>query len=559
MFLSGAAALMACVPAHHVRAAGGMQGLKAHQAPRPPILSTLRDRGPLANAPAGIGKLYSGTPIDVLTYHYDVGRTGWNQSETDLTQASVASANFGLLTTLNVDGNVFAQPLLVSGFQMPNGTTHNVLVIATGHNSVYAYDAQNYGLLWHVNLGTSQSTNDVGCTDVKPEYGISGTPVILRSGANAATIYLVAATEPTPFAFHTQLHALDLATGNDVTPPVEISPSATLADGSTVSFDPQNQWNRAGLAAGNGSIYIGIGSHCDNASGGITGWLLRYSLSLSLTAAFHTVETRGGTELASIWMTGFAPALDPLGNLFVVTGNGDTHAALKDWGESALSLNPALSKVRGRFTPAAFNSLNSDDQDFGSGGIMLLPAVSGQTVPPMAVAMGKSGVLYLLGQTRLGGLKPKDSGALQAIPFTTRTNAGLWGGPAYADLAEGPTVYAQTDSDVLRAFSVATTGTPALTPTVTGTTPAGYGGSMPVVSSNGGVAGTAVVWLIRRTAPAELEAYNADTLGAPIFSANAGGPWSNTGQNNPFMTPMVANGRVYAPGYKTVKVFGLTP
>ena len=339
---------------------------------------------------------------------------------------------------------------------------------------------------------------------------------------------------------------------------MEISPSATLADGSTVGFDPQNQWNRVGLASGSNSIYIGIGSHCDNNSGNSTGWLLRYSPGLALQAAFHTIETSGGTELASIWMSGFAPALDPSGDLFVVTGNGNTRAAAKDWGESAISLTPTLNRVRGRFTPSAYGSLNTNDLDFGSGGVMLLPVVAGQTVPPLAVAMGKSAVLYLLDQAKLGGLKPNDGGALQATTITTRSFAGLWGGPAYYDGANGPTVYAQTDSDVLRAFAVATTGTAALTQTVTGTTQAGYGGSLPIVSSNGANPATGVVWLVRRTAPVELEAYNADLLGTPIFSANAGGPWSNTDNNNPFLTPMVANGRVYAPAYKTVKVFGLT-
>jgi outer membrane protein assembly factor BamB len=122
-----------------------------------------------------------------------------------------------------------------------------VLVIATGHDTVYAYDAQTYAILWKVSLGTPQSTADVGCTDVKPEYGISSTPVIIRNG-KAATLYVVAATENKRFQFVSQLHALNLATGADTLPPATIAPSATLSDGSTVSFDPQNQWSRAGLA-----------------------------------------------------------------------------------------------------------------------------------------------------------------------------------------------------------------------------------------------------------------------------------------------------------------------
>jgi hypothetical protein len=254
-------------------------------------------------------------------------------------------------------------------------------------------------------------------------------------------------------------------------------------------------------------------------------------------------------------MTGFAPAVDPSGNLFVVTGNGDFAASGKDWGESVLKLNPTLKSVKTRFTPASFASLNGADRDFGSGGVMLLPPVAGQTVPPLAVAMGKDAVLYLLNQDNLGGKQANDLGALQATRLGC-SGCGIWGGPAYYDGPSGPTVYAQIDSDVLRAFSVATSGTAALTASVTGTTSAGYGGSLPIISSNGQTAGTGVLWLIRRSAPFQLEAYDATALGAPIFAANIGS-WSNPGQGNPFLTPMEANGRVYAPGYKLVRVFGL--
>ena len=438
-----------------------------HRPSRPAPVSTLPDAAPMANAAAALGHAYSGTPVDVLTYHYNRGRTGWNQNETDLTPAAVSSAKFGLLATLKVDGNVFAQPLLVAGLPMPDGSTHDVLVIATGHDTVYAYDARSYQPLWTRSLGTSQSTNDVGCGDVQPEYGISSTPVILRNAPGTATLYVVAATEPHPFSFRSTLHALDVRTGHDVATPAELAPSATLAGGVVVSFDPQNQWNRAGLASDGASIYVGIGSHCDDNSGSITGWLLRYNAVLAPLGAFNTIQTlAAGGELASIWMTGFAPALDPLGNLFVVTGNGGV--AGRDWGQSALSLDPSVSHVRGRFTPSSYGTLNDNDQDFGSGGIMLLPPTPKQTVPPLAVALGKSAVLYLLDQNRLGGLRPHDTGALQAITLTQRGNAGLWGGPAYYAGASGPTVFLQTDSDVLRGFSVATTGTPALTQTLAG-------------------------------------------------------------------------------------------
>ncbi len=538
-------------------AAPDSKPLRQHRAPHAPLPSSLPAPQLTGDPATRLQRPYSGTPIDVTTYHYDVKRTGWNPGETDLTPASVASAKFGLLATLNVDGNVLAQPLLVSGFVMPDGSSHDVLIIVTGHNTVYAFDAKTYAVLWQINLGTPQSSNDVGCGDVLPEYGISSTPVIVRTASNAATVYLVAATEPTPFQFVSTLHALNLGTGNDAVTPTVIAPSATLSNGSAVAFDPQNQWSRSGLAYNNGSLYMGIGSHCDNNSGGITGWLLRYSPStLALQSSFHTIETQGGTELSSIWMTGFAPAFDTNGNVFVVTGNGDFVPGKKDWGESVLKLPPDLSRVTTSFTPAAYQSLNNGDVDFGSGGVMVVPFLKGQTAPPMAVAMGKSSVLYLLNRSNLGGLKNNDAGALQT---QNGGGGGLWGGPAFYNGPKGPTVYTQTNGDVLRAWSVATGSAPSLTNTVNGSSGAGYGGSLPIISSNKATANTGVVWLIdRANEPFSIEAYDAVKLGAPIFSAQIG-TWSNAGNGNPFLTPMQANGRVYAPGYLVVRVYGLTP
>jgi hypothetical protein len=502
---------------------------------------------------------YSGRPIDVTTFHYDQKRTGWNQNETDLTPATVKSSSFGLIATLTVDGNVFAQPLLVSGFVMPDSSIHDVLIIATGHNSVYAFDAQTYAILWQVNLGTSQATADVGCNDVHPEYGISSTPVIVRTAANAATIYVVAATEPSSMKFVATLHALNLATGADAIAPAVIAPTATLSNGKTVAFDNLNQWNRVGLAYNQGNIYVAVGSHCDHNVDGMTGWLLDYNANLTLQTAFHTIDTppgNGGLELASIWMSGFAPAIDDSGNVYVVTGNGAVGAAQNNWGQSVIKLPPALTSVTSYFTPAAWQNWNEGDQDLGSGGVMLLPSVAGQTAPPLAVAIGKVGILYLLNRNSLGGLQANDAGALQSQNIN---GGGVWGGEAFYDGPSGPTVLMETSNQPLRAWAVAADGTPSLTNHVSGTSVGGYGGSMPIVSSNGALANTGVVWMINRgSSPFHIEAYDAVKLGGPIFAAQIS-TWSNPGHSNIFLTPMVANGRVYAPGYLVVQVYGLTP
>lgn len=500
-----------------------------------------------ADAATALSQPYGGTPIDVVQYHYDTNRTGWNPTETDLTPASLKARKFAQIASLALDGNVFAQPLLVTGVTFPDASTHDVLLVVTGNNSVYAYDAHSYLRLWHVNLGKQQSTADVGCSDVIHGYGISATPVVVRNGS-AASLYLTAATEPRRYEFHTQLHVLDVSTGADVRSPVEIAPSATLSDGSTLRFNAQNQWNRASIAYANGAIYLGIGSHCDNNPYAISGWVLKYGTDLSAQGAFHTVQTPHGYQLASIWMSGFAPAVDAAGNIWVVTGNGDFNPLGSDWGESVLKLSPQLA-VLGSFSPSNVQGLNDGDTDFGSGGIMLLPHVPGQAGPDVGVAIGKSGVFYMINQAMPGGVG--DSNAVQALPV----GGGVWGGPAYYNGASGPTVFEQGDGGVLTAFGVSPDH-PQLVSKATGTIRAGYGGSLPIVSSNGAVPGTAIVWLIRRSNPLTLEAYDAERLGAPIVSVSSA-YWPNPSGNG-FLTPMEANGRVYVPGYERVQVYGLT-
>lgn len=524
-------------------------------------LPSLPDRGLHPKAAEGLKRRYTGTPIDVLRYHNDNYPTGWNQSETDLSPVTVNSGSFGQITTLNVDGNVLAQPLIVSNFKMPDSSTHNVLIVATGNNTVYAYDDQTYQILWQRNLGQQQSTNDVGCGDIQGGYGISSTPVIVRSGANSATIYVVAATEPAHLSFHTKIYALDVGTGNDLHKAVEIKPAAKLATGGKIHFDPQNQWNRASLAYNNGSIYVGIGSHCDNNAGSISGWVLSYDTKLKLTGKFNTIEAAAGYELSSVWMAGYSPAIDPSGNVYAITGNGNYNLGkgMKGYGESVIALSPDLKKKPvGTFTPNDWQSLNNSDADFGSGGAMLIPVVSGQTTPPMLVGTGKAGTMYLLDASHLDGLQGDGSSGYQ--PLQTLSIGGCWCGGAYYAGPSGGRVFYQGNGATLRAYSVPASGTPILTQVAATTDAAGFGGSFPVVSSNGSAANSALVWAIERGAGGcgcteQIKAYNASTLGAPLFQSNAGN-WSNG--SRAYVTPLVANGRVYVPASGTVTVFGLT-
>lgn len=491
----------------------------------------------------------SPTPVpvagDQLTYHVDNARTGWNQNETQLTTSNVNSTGFGLQQNIAVDGVVMAQPLYVSQYQI-GGVAHNLLIVATEHNSVYAFDADTLATLWQVNLGTAQSSADVGCGDVQPEYGINGTPVIVRSGPGSGTIYVVAATEPASLSFHTKLHELSLTDGSDLVTPAEISASAVLSNGSVVTFNPRQQMERTGLLWANNSLYLGIGSHCDAGMTVSTGWMLRYSSALQLLNQFNTVDDSATDLLASIWMTGYPAAVDSSGNIYYVTGNGafDANTGGKNYGESVVKMSPTLS-VLDYFTPSAWSTYNSGDVDFGSGGTMLIPNSTD------LVAMGKSALLFLLNQSNLGQESSNDAGALQSYQDTGKPN-GVWGGPAYYKDASGAYVYYQLDNSVLQQFAF---NGSALSLKTSGTSNGGYGGSSPVVSSNGSTAGRGIVWVVKRGSSISLQAYDASNVATLLFSAGAGS-WNNT-ENNSFLTPLVANGRVYVGSAGNVAVFGL--
>jgi len=490
----------------------------------------------------------STTPADETTFHNDGSRSGWNPTEPVLTAANVGPKHFGLLQTLQVDGVVLAQPLYLYQYAFPTQGTHNVLLVATENNTLYEFDADTYALINSRNFGTAQNSNDVGCSDIEPIYGITSTPVIERS---SDTIYLVAATEPSPSSFVSTLHAVDIGTLQDQQTPVPISASVKMSNGSTINFDPQNEQSRTSLAFASGALYVGIGSRCDNNAGNIVGWMLKYDTSLNQVASFATAEDTTRYLLDSIWMTGYASAIDASGNIFSVTGNGAFDAATggHDYGESAIKLDPNLTGVQTSFTPGNWKHLNAGDTDFGSGGIMLLPTQQSST-PNVAVAMGKDSNLFLLNQDNLGGLA-------QPLQEIRTHGGGVWGGPTFYSGSTGQFVYYQTGGGPLVAYAVSANknGVTKLSQSASGPASAGYGGSAPIVSSNGQQKGTGIVWLVQRNKTLRLQAYDAENVGRMLFEGKAG-TWANP-ENNGFVTPLEANGKVYVPAQGTISVFGV--
>ncbi len=350
----------------------------------------------------------------VVTSHNDNARTGRYLNELLLSPASVGAGMFGKRRVLNVDGAVYAQPLYLSRVKIAGSGFHNVLFVATSHDSLYAFDADDEsgaGPLWQVSFldaasgVTTVSESDVGCP-VIPELGISGTPVI---DPEAGTIYLIAYTKESGNQYVYRLHAIDVTNGVERPgSPVEIQPAG---------FVPLAHKQRTALLLTNGVVYSSWSGNCDD--GTYHGWLMAQdAATLKLTAFFNASPGDSG---ASFWNGGAGPASDAQGNIFAVSANGDFDgdAALAEYDESVLRFTPAPALTAAdQFTP--FNKLELDaaDLDLGSSGALVLPDEAGSTAHPhLLFTSGKEGRIYLLDRDALGGVQTgADSGALASLP-----------------------------------------------------------------------------------------------------------------------------------------------
>lgn len=482
--------------------------------------------------------------VSVLTYQYDAARDGVNSHETILTPANVNAGQFGKRFAEGVDGYIYGQPLYVPNLAIAGGT-HNVVFVATEHDSVYAFDADSPQLLWQTsfldaaNGVTTVPTSDVNCdVQIVPEIGITSTPVIdLSSG----TIYVVAMTKENGAYFH-RLHALDITTGAEKSgSPVTIqAASPGTGDGGTVdALIPKYTKQRNALLLLNGVVYFGMSSHCDNNI--YHGWFLGYDAhTLQQVALFNA--TPNGSK-GSFWMGGAAPAVDSAGNIYVVTANG-TFDAASDFGESYLKLSSGLS-VADSFTPFNFAELDEEDLDTGSSGLVLLGDEAGSPAHPhLAAGAGKEGRVYLLDRDHLGQWQAgSDSQIPQSIPSAI---GSAYGNPAYFD----QTVYFCGSDDSLRAFPVANAhlGTPSLSPA---TYP--FPGCVPSVSASG--TANAVLWTIDQSPT--LRAYDAHDVTTELYDSSQNAERDALQSAVKFTAPTVANGKVYVPTQTALVVYGL--
>lgn len=509
----------------------------------------------------------------VTTYHNDLARDGTNSQEYALTSASVTTSTFGKLFTCPVDGAIYAQPLWVPNLTV-NAVMHNVVLVATQHDGLYAFDADTSPCvqLWKANLidanhgaGAGESPVPSGATsflvgkgfgDIAPEVGVTGTPVI---DSSTNTLYVVAKSmNSAGTMFYQRLHAIDLTTGNEkFSGPANIGSSITFpgtGDGdATVSFNPRQQNQRPGLALVNGVVYVAWASHEDTLP--YYGWVVGFSAS-SL-AVVSVLNVSPNFQYGGIWMSGGAPAADDANHIYLITGNAtfDANSANppnNDYGDSFLQLSSGLA-VSSYFTPSDEVSDAANDADFGSGGSAVVLNLASASPRHLVIGGGKDGTLYLLDGDSMGGMGDSNARQYFNIGNSIYATGAFWNNNFYIVPATYPLPKNPPERSPMAAYSFDPTrnlfsaGATSLSATTYG-----FPGATPSVSAAG--TSNAIVWALDNTlyctphspgcGPTVLHAYNAANLSTEFW--NSGMVTTDVAGNAvKFTVPTVANGKVY--------------
>ena len=476
-------------------------------------------------------------------------RTGWYGNQPSLSPTQVSGPSFGQLFDVALDGSIYAQPLV-----FPGG-----LLVATENNHVYVLDPVTGAALADRALEPPWLAADIGCGDLVPNIGITGTPVIDPATSTAyltTKTYAAGTSGPAALWFH----ALDLPTLAERPGfPVAIQGAADNEIG--VSFDPTHQLQRTGLLLLNGAVYAGFGSHC-----GITpykGWIVGVSTSGQIEARW-SAEDRFN-DGAGIWQAGGALMSDGPDTFIVSTGNGEVPPAPtpgntppnvlgQAWVRLTVQPNRMLAATD-FFMPMDAPALNGGDADFGSGAPVGLPDVMGTpSVPHLGVGAGKQGYVYLLNRDNLGGFRQGPAGS-DLVVQRIGPVGGVWsratvwpggGGWVYLPTAS-PGTSASGSTGQLNVFSLGTDGAglPTLALVATADGEFGFGSSAPIVTSNGVSPGTALVWIVWSPdgtgVGGELRAYDALPTGTTL-PLRLQVPIGRASKFNP---PGVGDGRIY--------------
>lgn len=504
----------------------------------------------------------------VENYKYNNGHTGLDANETILNTSNVNQTTFGKKLSYPVDGQIYAQPLYVPNLTV-NGATHNVVLVETENDSIYAFDADQTNstqALWHVsfltNGATPVSNTDVNCNDMVPSIGITGTPVIDNT---TNTIYVVAYTKENGNLVY-RLHALDITTGQERAGSPTILQGSVAGTGSgtangQIVFDPKYERQRAALLMENGNLYIAFASFCDN--GPYHGWIMSYSTS-TLQQTYIYNDTAMGVE-GGIWAAGGPLVTDSAGNIYFVSGNGDFNLNTTggvNGSDAIIKISPQL-KVLDYFSPFNQLCLEQTDADLGSGGILVVPGTN------EFIQSGKEGRIYVLNTANLGQYT-QDANLSCAATSTERkrtdidkvlqelppsTVGGVYTTPAYWN----GNVYFTGANDHTKAFSFIN-GKLSAAPTSQSAVSSAFSGGGAIVSSNGTQSGTGIVWTDNTQAagqPGVLHAYDATNLSNELYNSNMDPGRDALDSYVKFAAPIVANGEVFVPTADNLSIYGL--
>ena len=526
------------------------------------VVVTLGQQGAHAAPTSAVARAAAPANSAVTTYRNDNSRSGQYPNETILNTSNVNVSEFGKRVSYPVDGQLYAQPLYIPNLTI-GGSAHNVVFAATENDSVYAFDADATSAgapLWKTSLlpggATAVSYTISGCGDTQPIIGITGTPAIDPS---TNTMYVVSYDDEGGTLVY-RLHALNILTGQDKSPPVVISGSVpgtgVSSSGGMVSFDPKTNRQRTAILLANGKIYIAFSSFCD--IGAYHGWIFGYTYNGSAFSQANIYAATPNGADGGIWAgSGGALDADSSGNLYYMSGNGtfDANTGGSDMGDSFVKLNSSLVR-QDYFTPFNQNCLNQGDVDLGAGGPLLIQSAN------VLIGAGKEGRPYVVSTTNMGGYTADPNlvcGGTDANSTTIDkvqqelapgTVGGEFSNPAFWNGPSGQDVYFTQVNGPTREFSWSGGK---LSTTPTSATSANGGDA--VVSSNGTAAGTGIVWNLDYGA--ELHAYNPSNLADELYNSNQNASRDGLSGEVKYTGVVVANGEVFVPLSSSLAIFGL--
>ena len=528
------------------------------------------------------------TGTTVWTQHMDNWRTGWNYNETILTPANVASPQFGLIAAVPIPVMGDAQPLVVPNQQITCPTNaaslhikckaglsgvYEVVYVVSDSGTVYAINAANGAILLRRNFRTASTVGAFKATTPVIDTALNTLNLVVRDNVDSGS------------GGSLTLGELNLADLTNYAAPYYITGSNTsypLTNGVIYDFNPTVMTENTGMLLANGNIYAGfraLGEAVPTEWGISRGWLLGFSaqnlapLETSLlTDSLATSENN--YFISSIWMSRSAPAADAAAggsNIYFSTGNSDPSGTSYDppynIEESVVQVTPSM-QVSSIFTPYNFATLDADDYEIGSGGVMVIPTNwpwYPAPNPALAVTAGKDGRMFLLNANDMGGYTPGGPDNVLNI----QNIGACWCAPSFFTGPDGIGRIVSSGGNTLSTWQIIQTPTSTtLVQEASVQIPLGNReqisappGFFTTVSSNGTSMNAGIIWALGLPAatPTTLTLYAfASTPSNGTFqllNQVPAGVWNYTGDSD--SVPVVANGQVYVTSDGMLTIWGL--